>query len=721
MSLTGNGYTTMGFSDLKLTSLPRDRNCNGARDQRRAEHVPHFVAVDGEGITKGNGKQDYVLLGVGQHQKENVEGLGFHEIMSFLYSRFEAERTENVAYVGFFLSYDFSHWVKHLPENRAWSLLTTEGMAKRKRVNSGGNTVPFPVRHAGWDFDMLGMKRFKLRPSCCDEGWKCKHQNKPWMYINDSGPFWQTSLLKAIDPKKWPDMPIVTPEEYAVLEEGKSKRSVAVLDDDMRMYNRLENEVLARLMTRQAEGLIQMGIRLSKDQWYGPGQASAEWMGQQKVTRRKKSNTDELMAEAARKSYIGGWFELFCHGRVQGKSYGYDINSAYPYIMSRLPCLEHGEWNRGRNGTPAPSEGLVLIEGMAVGEDKYIGAMMHRTDESAICRPQRTRGMFWLHELQAAQRAGLVRNWTVTRWYQYVPCSCDPPLRNLAKLYSFRRSIGKDTPAGKAAKLVYNSAYGKFAQSVGAAPFGNWIYASLITAGCRVMILDAIATHPRGSAACLMVATDGIFFSSPHPGLTLSKELGDWDESVKDGLFLFKPGFYWDDESKVHVSYKSRGIRAADFAEQIPGIEEQFADIEKAAWERGGVVKPVHWPFCVFYSSFSMQSPLQALRQGKWDSVARVTACTCGAEGSEHARDCEAKWLMQSSEPTSKRYPMVYVDHNDSGVILRSPVYDYAPGGVKSKPYDKDYADAKMPKLDDISPDGGFMTEWNIATEELRG
>jgi hypothetical protein len=704
--------------DLTLESSTRDKNRNGARAQKRSEDVPHFVAVDGEGVTRGNGNQDYVLLGVGQYQKENENGLTFEETMSFLYARFEAERTANTAYVGFFLSYDFSHWIKHLPKGRAWSLLANEGIAKRTRTQSGGNTVPFPVYYAGWQFDMLGMRRFKLRRACCEEPWKCPHKPAPWLYVNDAGPFWQTSLLNAINPEKWPEGPVVSEEEYALLKEGKDKRSVAVLDDDMRMYNRLENEVLARLMTRQAEGMIKMGVRLSKDQWYGPGQASAEWMRQQKVTRRKDSSADKRMLEAARRSYIGGWFELFCHGYIPGPSYGYDINSAYPYVMASLPCLEHGEWATGSGN--APRDGYILVEGLVRGTNRYVGAMMHRTPEATICRPQTSRGVFWLHELEAAKRAGLVDKWTVTRWYQYRACNCDSPLKNMASLYSFRQSVGKDTAAGKAAKLIYNSGYGKFAQSVGQAPFGNWIYASLITAGCRVMILDAISTHPVGPAACLMVATDGVFFSAPHPGLTLSTDLGDWDESVKHGLFLFKPGFYWDDKSKVHVDYKSRGIRAKDFVEQIPRIEEQFRGITSAAVGNGGLTKPVHWPFAVFYSSFSMQTPLLALRQGAWSSVARVRACTCGTTTWEHTKECDARRLVQKADPSTKRVPMVYVDRNSAGTILRSPVYEVAPGGVKSRPYDKLYADEKLEMLEDISPDGGLTVEWNIAAEQLR-
>jgi hypothetical protein len=98
-----------------------------------------------------------------------------------------------------------------------------------------------------------------------------------------------------------------------------------------------------------------------------------------------------------------------------------------------------------------------------------------------------------------------------------IPCDHEPPLRHLEGLYQPRFGIGKDTPEGKAFKLVYNSVYGKFAQSVGEPVYGNPAYASLITRGCRTRILDAIATHPRRSAAVAMMATGGVYFLTPHP------------------------------------------------------------------------------------------------------------------------------------------------------------------------------------------------------------
>jgi hypothetical protein len=88
------------------------------------------------------------------------------------------------------------------------------------------------------------------------------------------------------------------------------------------------------------------------------------------------------------------------------------------------------------------------------------------------------------------------------------------------------------------------------AQSVGQPKYANAVYASLITAGCRCMILDAIASHPLRTEAVLMIATDRIYFTAPHPALPVSNRLGDWETKTLHNLTLFKPGTYWDDETR---------------------------------------------------------------------------------------------------------------------------------------------------------------------------
>ena len=658
---------------------------------RRRETLIPFVGVDGEGITI-NGEHRYVLFGVGDDQISDPDGLHWSRIFDFLYDHYKP----NTAYVGFYLGYDFAQMLKTLPENRAFMLLTEEG--KKLRRHNVEHKAPHPVECEDWQFDILGNKRLRIRPKTCQcdvATCPCKPK-KPWMYICDAGPFFQTSFLNVINPKEWPDGECpVTQEEYDVIERGKSQRASAVLDDEMRAYNRLENDVLARVMHTLNVGFHAMGIHLPPSKWFGPGQAAQQWMKNEQVPERQliETTVPPWFLEAARMAYFGGWFEIFAHGIIPGESHEYDLNSAYPWAIANLPCLLHGTYDHGIGIPPSDSSGrdLILVHarvwspGMPT-RNTPVGAMLHRDSHGRILRPSATEGWFWWDELKAAERTGCVKRLDnrgkqhVYEWVRYRPCDCPPPMRRVEELYQFRLSVGKKTPQGKAAKLTYNSKYGKAAQSIGEPIFGNPIYASRITSQCRTRILDAIGSHPDGMQSVLMVATDGVYFLNPHPGLVTSDRLGEWDHATRENLTLFKPGVYWDDSARraladgQHPKFKARGIAVADFASQITAIDECFA-----AWNTTD--GPPAFPRVVFRSQFALTSPLQALRRGKWETAGAV------ASGVE---------LVQDSDPSDKR-TAIYLDTSQpERPVWRSRPYDgmaLDPSGglewIRSEPYAK--------------------------------
>lgn len=506
-------------------------------------------------------------------------------------------------------------------------LLTNEGILRRSRTRHP-ERGPFPVQYNGWEFDILGMKRFKLRPLTDHQG---------WMYICDAGPFWQCSFIKAINPEQWPE-PIVSEDEYALILKGKENRENAKLNADMMKYNALENEVLARAMTRLNEGFITAGIRLKRNQWFGPGQAASAWINQQpdmprsEVWTSKPESILAKMQDIARKTYYGGWFEIMCHGIIPDVTWEYDINSAYPYIIANLPCLLHGKWTTGKSKMTGHYYTMMHVK--YEGSDPYIGGMPHRMEDGGILRPNNGEGWYWEHEIQASIDAGLIDKVKVYESYTYHPCSCPPPLRALATLYNWRLSIGKNSPQGKGAKLLYNSAYGKFAQSIGHPLFGNAIYASLITAGCRTQILSAIASHPDKSAAVAMVATDGIYMLARHPGLELSKtKLGAWDEGQKHDLTLFKPGVYWDKKTLDTIAdggaaaFKSRGVDAKAFAKQLSNLDNHFRqwpDSYPATGDDTTDRTAADFPRLDIQSGFAMVSCRQALQRNKWSTAGSI-------------------------------------------------------------------------------------------------
>lgn len=678
------------------------------RAKARAEGRDHnlqFIGVDGEGVNTHewwidfdvNGEEfqvkvpvhNYVLLSVGDKSlHKDGKKLNHREIFRFLYDQYE--ENPNAVFLGYFLGYDFTMWFKSLPARAAWELLTPAGMLRRESLVEG---VPrWPVNDATeirwehrqkicvgaqWEFDTIGMKQLKIRPyvprsryldctvahkspleiEACAAGRHRRHPHN-WMFICDAGSFFQTKFTNAIDPKNWTS-PIVTPEEFSLISQGKDRRADAKFDLDMIEYNVLENDVLGRLMTRINEGFVEDSIRLSKRQWYGPGQAAQAWMKLVGVPKGEeiREHVPLWAREAARDTYYGGWFEIFSHGPVPGTSYNYDINSAYPAIIAELPCLLHGKWTRSKTTKPRPLKDreIRMLYLTVEGEDPVVGPLQYRRDDGSICRPWKSRGWHWQHEVEAAQRAGLITKMRIHQSVTYTPCDCPPPMAEIRGLYDGRLRAGKNSPQGKGKKLVYNSAYGKCCQSIGQPQFSNPVWASLITAGCRTMILDAIATHPTKTQSLLMIATDGIVFKEPHPGLDIDPErLGAWDAGEYQNLSLFMPGVYWHDEAREAIrankvpKLKSRGVAPKDLGKIIDKVDRLWENVEPN--EHG--VAYWKWPTIRMDVDFVLTSAKLAITRGAWE--------TCGNVSHDSTRDL-------SGNPDRKRT----VPRPDSGIGLR--------------------------------------------------
>ena len=617
---------------------------------KRASHVQTFIGLDGEGINLPDGTHRYVMLSVGDDTLfKNGEALGHRDIFAFLYDHFTHNPDKRMAYIGFYLGYDFTMWLKDITEVEAKLLFTNEGKAKRQRKSS---PMPFPVYlRTGWEVDILGMKRLRLRPHVHNGLKRCGCGfNKPqqmvdknpneWFYVCDVGSFFQSAFVKVINPTQWPTEKPCTPAEYETIIVGKQARSDKVTLDDlswvepMMEYNRLENKILGEVMRIYSSGFNALGVKLNKTAFYGPGQLAQGWLTNQArkgafISREDITKvTPPDVIDAFRKSYYGGRFEILYHGVIPGTTYEYDIQSAYPNIIRQLPCLCNIKWIWNPHGEDLEKshDWLLLSHRTVRSSNPFCAGLPWRSKQGSIVYPTQTKGWYREREIEAADDATLV-DWDHTilhdRLAGYKLCNHPPPLAKLADLFEERLRVGKSTPYGKALKLVYNSTYGKMAQSVGMPKYANPIYASIITSETRIMLMEAIATH-NDPLSLVMMATDGIYFREPHPRMptpeTNIEQLGAWECSTKSNITLMKPGVYWDDKARQAISegkdaqLRSRGVNGKALQKHILSIDRQFQ-----SWKPGQDM-----PKFELHVPFGFISPRLALARGKWENCGKV-------------------------------------------------------------------------------------------------
>lgn len=514
-----------------------------------------FVGIDGEG---GNvvetGYHAYFLLRAGVTRLVPEAGnirLTTRQIFDFL-----CDLPRNAIYTVYFGDYD----VTKILEDVGWYKLDRlMNRAVRRRDDSGGL---FPVDWEGFEFDYLPRKEFKIRRA--DGG--------DWLYINDVGSFFQCPFVTALE--KWD---IGTPNERALIEAGKGKRADFEISqiDDIDEYNTLEIVLLAQLMEKFRETCVRVGYVPSR--WQGPGQLAEAMFRKHGVAKSKdvKLLNDpkrQGLLTFAQNAFYGGRPEVMAIGPINRPVYQNDINSAYPYAMQYVPCLEHGLWQykeykRGIRERQTSWPDVLTIEYGAFSEIRsnenryplWYG-LPFRTEEGTITYPARGKGWYWGHEIDAAKHQTFA---TQALWKYTRLCDC-APLGFVSDVYDSRLRVGKDD-AGIVYKLGLNSLYGKSVQSIGFPKYSNPIWGSFITATCRGMIQNFIhsseyCTDPKRWCGndVLMVATDSVATWNPRPDIELSSKLGGWSvEEHPQGMFIVQPGLYFGTSGKP---IKTRGV-----------------------------------------------------------------------------------------------------------------------------------------------------------------
>jgi hypothetical protein len=514
----------------------RDRVDNRRDRGRRNPKKPVvFLGIDGEGQTTAVGRHLYTMIAVANESGKakyirNPEGLSTEESLQFITSFGSQCR-----FFAYSFGYDLTKILEDLDDLSLYKLFRPE---LRRAVQKNGRRISVPVwwpaqGEARWSLDYLNGQ---LKVKRCLGYYGGLPSWGKAVTVCDIWKFFQGKFTSALEDWKVPTN--VSEEDRKVIldrmREMKDKRADfdKMKEEEVRAYCIEECKFMAELARLLTEAHVKADIPLKS--YYGAGSSASamlEKMGIKEHIRvsREKMVLPDGLSHAIACGFAGGRFENSVIGSVEGPLWSYDISSAYPYQITFLPCLIHGRWEytRNRRVMEEARAAIVHYSLREPSQSRAWGPFPFRFKTGSICFPESGQtGWVWRDEFLAGEK--LFPNVQFLGGYAY-HCECDcQPFQNIPRYYRQRLLIGKEGP-GIVLKLGTNSCYGKTAQFIGGEPgiFTSWIWAGLITSGCRSQILNAMGKH-ADLDNLLMIATDGIA-SRERLQLDIPRNTGTFD------------------------------------------------------------------------------------------------------------------------------------------------------------------------------------------------
>jgi hypothetical protein len=502
---------------------------------------------------------------------------------------FLLELPEHAFVVAFSFKYDLTKILEDLPDHLLYKLNHSSSKVDEKLGVEWYATdccTPYTIQYLGSKFVVQHGSRMRV--------------------VWDLFKFYQTSFIKTM--KLWKVLDNL--EEISTMKDRRGEFTIEQLPE-IEHYCKLECVNLSHLARKLLNAVTTAGLDL-EGKYYGAGSvggAVLKRMNGEQENVLTKTGVPKEMYDAIIRAFSGGRFETSMGGPCHSPCYEYDISSAYPYQIYKLPCMRHtcGKWELTTDYVKVAAAQVALVHydlSTPPTVNKGWGPFPYRTAKGTITYPVTSGGGWcWLEEYCAG--ASLFDNVRFVEAWVWVPneaCHHPNPFHDIALLYIERCKLGKEG-AGIIIKLGYNAGYGKMAQSIGKAVFNNWIWAGMVTSGCRAQLLRLMALH-KDMSNILMVATDGLYttekIDTPKPcdtgtgpdklfdehGKSKNAPLGGWEESpLEHGMFIIRPGVYFklddnapDDKKKV----KCRGIGLRQMIDARQALIEHYARTQGA-------------------------------------------------------------------------------------------------------------------------------------------
>ncbi len=382
-------------------------------------------------------------------------------------------------------------------------------------------------------------------------------------YIFDACQYYGTSLLEAS--KKY------LPEEDWKLDVDASKISEEnIYTEEVIQYCTRDALAALKLFTRFHAALPESLHRVKPI-----SNAFYSWNYFRSELRRNRPRPE--VNKFFRNAYHGGRFEIYERGYFKNL-YVYDINSAYPYEISKLRSLETTHYLQLPSYVHEASYSLYNVKVDLT--DKFVSPLLVQDKGLCIYPTGHFEGWITKGEYERIQD----HDPEIIHGFHIYAGRDTPFKEKVEELYEQKKRSGFPLPF----KIILNSLYGKTAQATpkfirpeecseptDAIDFvdsdgisyvkfediskSNFIYASEITAETRLRLYDLVKRYPD---KILMVQTDSVISKGPLE-LPLSAKIGDWKLEKWDEAYLIGSGVYFFLSGGVwHLKFRGFNFQA---------------------------------------------------------------------------------------------------------------------------------------------------------------
>jgi hypothetical protein len=553
----------------KIPTLLRPGGVAGTRDKRTHLSLPKpFIAWDGEGITYAESDQqayvllaastgDYILAPEGQ-KLDTVDCLD-------LLFRIEKQHPGSI-HIGFGFSYDMNQIMSSFTRNEIARL---DNRIKKGRTYRWRNKYSFKV----YPGKMLQISR----------GWKGVDEDYASITIYDTFGFFTQPFVEVVRS--------YAPEELHSIESGKKNRGAFKYEDmpEIIKYCLAENKLLVQILEKLRNYLHEAGI--FPVAWHGPGAVANASLHKHRIKEYMGESPKEVR-DASKFAYQSGRFETLRVGYHNAKVYEYDINSAYPSIICKLPQLSDGYWEHVKEWEPNTFS-VWRCYYWDKRNYKYdpnfvyrAHPLFHRDERSTISFPPHTTGWYWEPEAALLTTIDYPADWRISEGWIWRDNTDGRvlPFKFVEERYYERQEMKlRGDGAERAIKLELNSIYGKTAQRAGWFQDGDkkpayhqLEWAGYITSATRAKLYEAYRLRP---SAIIAFETDAIFSVAPLESLKVGKGLGEWDLTIFDDLLYLQSGFYFAHQGKELINSAEKPQEVQRFR----GFDKKSMTFEKVS------------------------------------------------------------------------------------------------------------------------------------------